>query len=128
MPSSTPFLFPLLAPFLASLLSIAAAAFTLGAVCDGAATGDDAGLRQVRGQIIEVAARSIGEVETLRLRESRSQPGPSARWRRCVCGTTMGGSMSSPRRGSLGSRRPTCWNTDCWASRFWSPTARKTDG
>ncbi len=69
MPSSTPFLFPLLAPFLASLLSIAAAAFTLGAVCNGAATGDDGGLRQVRGQIIEVAARSIGEVETLRLRD-----------------------------------------------------------
>jgi hypothetical protein len=73
MPLSTPSLSPFLVPLLASFLSIAVAAFTLGAVCNGAATGDAPGLRQVRGQIIEVAARSIGEVETLRLRDDSGQ-------------------------------------------------------
>lgn len=43
--------------------------FLVAASCDEASEGSDSGLRQVRGQVVEVVARSITEVETLRVRD-----------------------------------------------------------
>ena len=43
--------------------------FLVAVSCDEASEGSDGGLRQVRGQVVEVVARSITEVETLRVRD-----------------------------------------------------------
>ncbi len=43
--------------------------FLVAASCDDASVGTDSGLRQVRGQVVEVVPRSITEVETLRVQD-----------------------------------------------------------
>ena len=47
--------------------------FLVAASCDEASEGSDGGLRQVRGQVVEVVARSITEVETLRVRDEEGR-------------------------------------------------------
>ena len=52
------------------MFAAALVALFIGAVaCDEASGGPDDGLRQVRGQVVEVVPRSITEVETLRVRD-----------------------------------------------------------
>ena len=64
-------------PALALVSILAAAVLMTAAACGGDGNLGDGGpstnTRQVRGQIIEVAARSIGEVETLRVRDEAGQ-------------------------------------------------------
>ena len=45
------------------------ASFLAAAGCDSSSEGPNGGLRQVRGHVVEVVARSITEVETLRVRD-----------------------------------------------------------
>ena len=58
----------------AVIVAAALAVLFLAAVaCDDVSEGTDSGMRQVRGQVVEVVPRSITEVETLRVRDEKGR-------------------------------------------------------